>query len=320
MSMNRNTRKLLFCLPKHFKLCRSWQINNVLYLSTANEKIIKTRMKSIESIQKMTNAMKVVARSKLKSDQRRFEPSLHFTTTLKSLFKDIFPAIELNNKGGEDGIVYILLPLTSDKGLCGGCNSALANLTKLKINELESQGYKVLICGVGEKIGNILQRNYSSRFIHMFSGIGKDSLNYSMATVISQKILNEMLKYSNCKLALLYNQVRSAIAFDIVFEPLITPKDIQESINSSWDLDKNYELEPQKSELLPDFYEIYLVASIFGAMLNGNIAEKSSRVFAMDNACKNAEEMISSLTILHNKSRQSRITMELIEIISGTNT
>lgn len=268
-------------------------------------KIVAARMKSVKSIQKITKAMKMVAASKLRMDQRRLENGLPFAMPVQRLIQKI----PLDT---EEKTSLAILALSSDKGLCGGVNSFVAKQTRALIKETEQAGQQVLLYGVGDKIRAALQRAFGNRFKRILTEVTKHPWNFTIACLVSERLMQD----APPRLAIVYNHFKSAISYDTLTLNVLTEQ--QAAASSKKELN-NYEFEPERSDVWKDLQDFYYACTVYGCMLDNIASEQSARMSAMDNASSNAGEMISSLTLRYNRARQAKITTELVEIISGAN-
>ncbi|CEM11655.1 unnamed protein product [Vitrella brassicaformis CCMP3155] len=274
----------------------------------ASEKVVKQRMRSVKSIQKITKAMKMVAASKLKNDQRRLENGMPFAQPVMTLLKKLpQDSAALKPTGKED---TLMVALSSDKGLCGGVNSSVAKLARNTTLEKEGEGGVVRIFGVGDKIRAALERLFADRFARMVSEVTRNPWNFTMACIIATRVL----KMNPTKCLLLFNHFKSVISYETTAMPLLTPADAEKLDKRELD---TYEFEPETREIWQDIHEFYFACTLYGCMLDNIASEQSARMSAMDNASKNAGEMLDKLTLAYNRARQAKITTELIEIISG---
>eukprot|EP00920_Eleutheroschizon_duboscqi_P007548 GHVT01017186.1.p1 GENE.GHVT01017186.1~~GHVT01017186.1.p1 ORF type:complete len:299 (+),score=79.74 GHVT01017186.1:156-1052(+) len=269
-------------------------------------KIVAARIKSVKSIQKITKAMKMVAASKLKADQRR----LHAGTPFAAPVEQLISRLPVDDAAPCKSI--LLVPISSDKGLCGGVNSVVARQTRGLIASHEASGAAVSILGVGDKIRAALQRVHGSRFDRVVTEVTKVPLNFDTAAVVAERIFQKAPE----RAALIYNKFKSAIAYDTVCVPLLTAS--QADAMDKRELDA-FEFEPERKDLWPDLLDFYTVATTFRCMLDNVAAEQSARMSAMDSASSNAGDMIGALSLKYNRARQAKITTELVEIISGAN-
>ena len=270
--------------------------------------IVKARMKSVGSIRKITKAMKMVAASKLRHDEKRMQNGLPFAKPAQNLFA----RLPIEKVTGITCDTY--MGLTSDKGLCGGVNSAVGRAIRSKINESEAAGRSTKYFGVGGKGTSALRRLYGDRFVGTIEDVQKAGWNFAAASVIAERVLATDPQ----SLTLVHNHFKSAIAYDTRRLKLATKFQVKSLDKAEWSkaIDP-YSFEPAVHEVWDDLHEFYLASTIFGGMLDNITAEQSARMSAMDSASKNAAEMLSKLTLQYNKARQAKITTELCEIISG---
>lgn len=278
----------------------------VLARGMATEKQLKERMVGTKNIEKITKSMKMVSAAKLRGDQLRLQAAKPFSEwagritgdpqELETLDTTEFPA---NN---------LVVTLTTDKGLCGGVNSILTRMTKGVLSQLSADGKDYAIFAVGEKGRAQMRRTHGDKFV----ASATDRVmpyTFELACALTQDALDAG-EYD--AIHLVYNTFKSAIAYTTTVKtvtPLADPADAKLL---------DYEVEPEKDdETLRNFYEYTLATQVFHSMLENATSEQSSRMNAMENASKNAGEMIDKLNLQYNRARQARITTELIEIISG---
>ncbi|KAK1442058.1 ATP synthase gamma [Babesia gibsoni] len=268
---------------------------------------VALRIKSVKSIQKITKAMKMVAASKLKADQRRLEAGLPYSMPPQDVM-NLLPISTTETPTKNNAIVV----LGSDKGLCGGINSAVAKLAKGLVEGGETGGNTFALYCVGEKARSALEGLYGKYFKSVFTEISRTPFNYAKALLIS-----EALRQGNHdRIKIIYNHFKSAISFETRVLDVLSLSQFKEMHKKELNV---YESEPEMVEFFPDFYEFYLACCVYGCMLDSLAAEQSSRMSAMDNASTNASDMLQNLTLKYNRARQSKITLELIEIIGGAN-
>lgn len=270
--------------------------------------VVKARMKSVNSIRKITKAMKMVAGSKLRHDERRMQTGLPFAKPVQDLMKRL-PADKI-----PVGPQVTFVGLTSDRGLCGGVNSGVARSVRNRFIDLEAQGKEVKYIGVGAKGTNALKRLFADRFICSCEDVQKNVWNFVQASAVAERLLASDPQ----SVYLVYNHYKSAISYETVASRLISKSEAKGVDKTEWSkaIDQ-YSFEPSVFELWEDLHEFYYASAIFGAMLDGIASEQSARMAAMGNASKNAGEMLDRLTLQYNKARQTKITTELCEIISG---
>merc|ERR1712199_81115 len=255
---------------------------------------VKLRMKQVKNIAKITKAMQMVASSKLRGAQARVEASRPMTSALSGLFGSLEKSeenpdgVELNPKSD------CLVTITSDAGLCGGVNTILLKMVRLElVPAMQEKGIEVSVVGVGDKGRSILRRAMPENIACIMTGVfGSVKPNFSVAACIAAEALET--NSDNC--TVVFNTFINTIAQ----EPF-----------------QKYETEDERTECLESFAEFNLAVSIFGALLENNCSEIASKMTAMDNATRNANDMFDALELKYNKARQAAITTELIEIISG---
>jgi F-type H+-transporting ATPase subunit gamma len=274
-----------------------------------NEKALKIRLRSVNSIAKITKAMKMVSSSKMKGDMVRLQNGRDFG---HKGFEKIFITDETMQKKieTEAGNRILYVPFTSDKGLCGGINSGIVKEIKNTLLRAPNRSQ----CGifvVGDKGNTALARPFSDIMISGVHDI-QNPINYFTASGIASQI--EKLSENYDKIIFIYNSYKSAISTEITYKELIPRRKFIEYMY----LGKRYFIKyPDKNTANPALYDLYLGSNVYNALLNNFASEQSARMNAMENASKNAKEIGEKLLLQYNKARQARITMELVEIISG---
>mmetsp|Transcript_59331 Transcript_59331/g.68709 ORF Transcript_59331/g.68709 Transcript_59331/m.68709 type:complete len:300 (+) Transcript_59331:39-938(+) len=275
----------------------------------ANEKQIKARIKAVKSVAKITKAMKMVAASKMRIDVQRLERGKNFgIRTVSSIFAN---ETYLQKKNVNIAVKKTLLvPITSDKGLCGGVNSGIVREVKAIIAPNRS-GYKIF--SVGEKGTTGLLRPAKDLLVFAATELSSP-MNYATAASLAHKI-NETAE--DCeKIQLVYNEFRSVISTVIRTVDVWPKKQFSQHFKHVTKYDVS---EPDKEYTQQYYFELYLGSAVYHALLQNAASEQSARMNAMENASKNAKEILEKLTLLYNKVRQARITMELVEVVSGAN-
>jgi len=275
-----------------------------------NEKQIKLRRKSVQSIEKITKAMKMVAASKMRGELRRLENGRTFGfKAVDMMFKsDQYLQRKAPLADVHDASEF-LVPLSSDKGLCGGINSSIVR--ELKIYVKEKNRAKVRILPIGEKGSAGMIRPFPDLIKNSISDIGSPC-NYPTIMGIADQIQRQSEGYD--KIVIYYNEFKSAISQVIRRMELMPRKRFLDTMKFSRLYSQKL---PDKNTSNPSLYELYLTSNLWVAFLNNAASEQSARMSAMENASKNAKEIVNDLNLLYNKARQARITMELVEIISG---
>ncbi|KAK3300292.1 ATP synthase gamma chain mitochondrial precursor [Chaetomium fimeti] len=259
---------------------------------------IEGRLKSIRNIEKITKTMKIVASTKLTRAQRAMTDSRKYGETSNQVFE----SAETKPLEGE-GKKKLLVVCSSDKGLCGGVHSGLSRYIRRRA--LEDSNFDLVI--LGEKCRSQLQRTNAKEIVLNFAGVGKDVPTFAEAQAIADQIVMLPGDYSDVEI--IYNKFLNAQSY----EPTVLPAYSEEAIAAS----PNFAAFEVDEELLSNLREYSLANSLYWALSEGHACEISARRNAMDNASKNAGEMISKYQILFNRTRQAVITGELVEIITG---
>ena len=281
---------------------------------------LKKRISSVKSTQKITKAMKMVAAAKLRRAQESAEKGRPYSDKMNNIIlnlsngiSDIDNAPKLLSGTGEDK-VHLCVVMTSDRGLCGGFNTNIIKKAKLYFQKILDEGKTLKIITVGTKGYDQLKRLYGDNIIERISFKESKNINYFDADKVGKIVIEKFEKKEFDVCAIFYNQFKNVIT-QIPQEQQIIPLNTSEKEeNSSED---NYEFEPEEDEILSNLLPKNISTQIFKAMLENSASEQGSRMSAMDNATRNAGEMVDKLTIEYNRSRQAAITKELIEIISG---
>jgi F-type H+-transporting ATPase subunit gamma len=281
-------------------------------------KDLKNRISSVKSTQKITSAMKMVAAAKLRRAQDQALASRPYTSLMDQIVSKISSkaagtSIDLLT-GKLENKTQLLVVFSADRGLCGGFNGSITRTVRKEINNLQKNGINVKLLMVGKKSADSLNREYGNIFVDKIEGKSAKP-NYVDAEVLATKIIElfENGEFGVCRV--LYNKFVSAIAQEVTFKSLIPPE-----IQMNKD-DKNdtsvYDFEPSEEEILTDLLPRNLATQLFSSQIESTASELAARMTAMDNATRNAGEMIDKLTLQYNRTRQAVITSELIEIISG---
>ena len=280
---------------------------------------LKKRISSVKSTQKITKAMKMVAAAKLRRAQESAERGRPYSQKMNNIILNLSSGISDKENApkllagtGEDK-VHLCVVMTADRGLCGGFNSNIIKKAKLYFQKLSDSGKELKIITVGSKGYDQLKRAYKDNIIENISFKESKNANYFDADKVGKILIQkfEQKEFDVC--TIFYNQFKNVIT-QIPQEQQIIPLEINEEEKSS---DENYEFEPDEDEILGNLLPKNISTQIFKAMLENSASEQGSRMSAMDNATRNAGEMVDKLTIQYNRSRQAAITKELIEIISG---
>ena len=281
---------------------------------------LKKRISSVKSTQKITKAMKMVAASKLRKAQENAEKGRPYSDKMNNIIINLSKSIsekenspKLLTGSGEDKI-HLCVVMTSDRGLCGGFNTNIIKKAKSYFQKVLDEGKNLKIITVGSKGYDQLKRAYKDNIIEKISFKESKYANYFDANKVGKVIIDKFEKKEFDVCTIFYNQFKNVIT-QIPQEQQIIPLKPAESEGNS--TQGNYEFEPEEDEILSNLLPKNISTQIFKAMLENSASEQGSRMSAMDNATRNAGEMVDKLTIQYNRSRQAAITKELIEIISG---
>lgn len=271
------------------------------------EKIIKMRMKAVGSIGKITKAMKMVASSKRRLDLLRLTNGKNFgVNVMTNVFENDNYSKRLSSENEPSKI--LLIPITSDRGLCGGINSNLIRHLREMVNPNRE---KFQILPIGDKGTQALVRPYPDIFNEALTDLQTPINFYNVAT-LTEHILNYDFKWDS--LWILHNEYINTISWKIKNLQIMNKNDFKKRFYrlSTYDIS-----EPDHDISMPAFYELYVASQLHYALLQNAACEQSARMNAMENASSNAKDILEKLTLKYNKARQARITMELVEIISG---
>jgi len=281
---------------------------------------LKKRIASVKSTQKITKAMKMVAAAKLRKAQESAERGRPYSEKMNNVILNLSNGIsdkenapKLLSGTGKDK-VHLCVVMTSDRGLCGGFNSNIIKKAKLFFNKLAEEGKELKIITVGSKGNDQLKRVYGKQIVEKISFKNSKNVNYFDAEKVGKMIIEKFEKEEFDVCTIFYNQFKNVITQIPQAQQIIPLKSENEEVAKSED---SYEFEPDEDEILSNLLPKNISTQIFKAMLENSASEQGSRMSAMDNATRNAGEMVDKLTIEYNRSRQAAITKELIEIISG---
>ena len=282
---------------------------------------LKKRIKSVKSTQKITKAMKMVAAAKLRKAQENAEKGRPYSKKMQNIILNLTKSISDPENapkllvGNGKNQVHLCVVLTADRGLCGGFNSNICKLAKNNFKKLLSGGKKIKIITVGSKGLDQIKREYGKYVIKKFSFKDKKKISFNEAELVGQEIIELFNKNEFDKCIIFYNNFKNVIT-QIPQAQQIIPAERVES-NEKQEEKLSYEFEPDEDEILEDLLPKNISTQVFKALLENAASEQGSRMTAMDNATRNAGDLVDKLTINYNRSRQASITKELIEIISG---
>ena len=283
---------------------------------------LKKRISSVKSTQKITKAMKMVAAAKLRKAQESAEKGRPFSDKMNNIILNLSSSISDKDNAskflagtGKDNI-HLCVIITADRGLCGGFNTNICRKAKSYFNKIIKEGKTLKIITVGSKGYDQLKRTYGGYVIEKVNFKGIKKITYKEAEEIGNKIIQLFKegKFDVCNI--FYNRFKNVIT-QIPQEQQIIPIENIENNKEEKKSENFYEFEPEENEILNDLLPRNISTQIFKAFLENAASEQGSRMTAMDNATRNAGDLVDKLTITYNRSRQAAITKELIEIISG---
>jgi F-type H+-transporting ATPase subunit gamma len=313
----------------------------------ATLKELRNRIRSVRSTQKITSAMKMVAASRLKRAQEQAEAARPYATRMERMLSSLAANLKgqatapklLAGSGGD--ATHLLVVATSDRGLAGGFNSSILRETRRTIRQLQNAGKTVKLLTIGRKGRDSLRRDYRRLIVESRTDVGRSKLTeaeiqiaadnrtpvrsgltFESAREIADKVLElfDAGEFDVC--TIVFNRFRSAMTQVVTRQQLIpfappAPKEKEKEASAATASGAIYEFEPEETEILGELLPRNLAVQIFTALLENGASEQGARMTAMDNATRNAGDMIDRLNITYNRSRQATITRELIEIISG---
>ena len=281
---------------------------------------LKKRIASVKSTQKITKAMKMVAAAKLRRAQESAEKGRPYSEKMNNIILNLSSGIsdkenapKLLSGSGNDK-VHLCVVMTSDRGLCGGFNSNIIKKAKSYFAKLAEDEKELKIITVGSKGNDQLKRAYGDKIIANISFKDSKHANYFDADKVGKMVIEKFGAEEFDVCTIFYNQFKNVIT-QIPQAQQIIPLNVKNSEEDK--SEDSYEFEPDEDEILSNLLPKNISTQIFKAMLENSASEQGSRMSAMDNATRNAGEMVDKLTIEYNRSRQAAITKELIEIISG---
>ncbi len=293
----------------------------------ANLKDLKGRISSVKKTQKITSAMKMVAAAKLRRAQEGAEQARPYAERMNRMLTSIAKSVG-DTEGapkmlaGTGGNRQLYVVCASDRGLCGGFNGSIVRETRRRLRECASNGTEFKIVTVGRKSRDLLRREFGDKIVASFMDVGRRGVEFHEAVEIAEKVtdLFEADEFDVC--TVIYNKFQSAIS-QVVTPHQLIPFAVDEGEDAAEDVKETggaravFIFEPDEEEILEDLLPRNIATQIFQALLESSASEHGARMTAMDNATRNAGDMIDNLTMTYNRTRQAVITKELIEIISG---
>jgi F-type H+-transporting ATPase subunit gamma len=283
-------------------------------------KSLKTRIKSVKSTQKITKAMKMVAASKLKRARDAAEASRPYADKMEAMLARVSASVVgsadapklMTGTGAEQK--HLLIVCAADRGLCGALNTSIIRATRRRISELQAQGKKVALYCVGKKAYELLTAEHKSLVVGKLQDVARRTVSYTSAEKIADEVIHGFDAGKYDVVTIVYNHFKSAISQTVTWHQLVP---MQVGASEAVANALPYEYEPAEEEILADLLPKNLAMQLFKALMESAASEQGARMNAMENATKNAGEMIKKLTLQYNRTRQANITKELIEIISG---
>ncbi|WP_170516609.1 F0F1 ATP synthase subunit gamma [Ruegeria atlantica] len=285
-----------------------------------NLKDLKNRIESVKSTRKITKAMQMVAAAKLRRAQESAEASRPYAERFNAVMAGLAASVGgsdsapklLRGTGSED--VHLLVVMTAERGLCGGFNSNIAKLARQKADELRAKGKTIKVLTVGKKGRDALKRDFGDLFVGHIDLSEVKRLGYTNAQDIAKDVLSRFDGGEFDVATIFYSKFVNVVT-QIPTAQQVIPASFEETEGD--DSGAVFDYEPSEEAILADLLPKGVATAIFSALLENGASEQGARMSAMDNATRNAGEMIDKLTIQFNRSRQAVITNELIEIISG---
>jgi F-type H+-transporting ATPase subunit gamma len=287
-------------------------------------KDLRNRIASVKATQKITKAMQMVAAAKLRRAQTAAEAARPYATRMEAVLANLATALKGREGGpplmvgtGRDQ-VHLLVVCTAERGLCGAFNSSIVRLAREHINRLLADGKQVKILCVGKKGYDQLRRLYAPLIIDLIELRGVRQLSFEHAEKAANKVLSLFAEGAFDVATLFFSRFRSVISQIPTAQQIIPATIPAETPSQEASLGGAvYEYEPDEADILTELLPLNITVQIFKALLENAASEQGARMSAMDNATRNAGDMIDRLTMKYNRSRQAMITKELIEIISG---
>lgn len=287
-----------------------------------NLKDLKNRINSVKSTRKITKAMQMVAAAKLRRAQDAAEAGRPYAARMAAVVNGLAASVAGSDSaprllaGTGSDKTHLLVVMTAERGLCGGFNSSIVKLARTHAQDLLSKGKTVKILTVGKKGREQLKRELGSHMVAHVDLSDVKRIGYENARQIAQDVLGRFDADEFDVATLFFNRFESVIS-QIPTAQQVIPATVSEDAEGATDSDAVYEYEPSEEQILADLLPRSVATQIFTALLENSASEQGARMSAMDNATRNAGDMIDRLSIQYNRSRQAAITTELIEIISG---
>ena len=283
-------------------------------------KDLKNRIGSVKSTQKITSAMKMVAAAKLRKAQEQAIASRPYCSSMEKIVSSLASKLIDNApellKGKKEIKKQLLVVFSADRGLCGGFNGSISRAVKLEVKKSKDLGIETKLLFVGRKSADTLKKDFQQHIVEIVTGNSTNPI-YSDALSISSTIVDLYQKdeFGSCKI--IFNKFVSAITQEVTLKSLIPIETNNEDVSNNNQVSSVYEYEPSEEVILEELLNKNIATQLFSAQMESTASELAARMTAMDNATRNAGDLIDRLTLQYNRTRQAFITKELIEIISG---
>ena len=283
-------------------------------------KDLKNRIGSVKSTQKITSAMKMVAAAKLRKAQEQAIASRPYCSSMEKIVSSLANKLIDNApellKGKKEIKKQLLVVFSADRGLCGGFNGSISRAVKLEVKKSKDLGIETKLLFVGRKSADTLKKDFQQHIVEIVTGNSTNPI-YSDALSISSKIVDlyQRDEFGSCKI--IFNKFVSAITQEVTLKSLIPIETNNEDVSNHNQVSSVYEYEPSEEVILEELLNKNIATQLFSAQMESTASELAARMTAMDNATRNAGDLIDRLTLQYNRTRQAFITKELIEIISG---
>ncbi len=283
-------------------------------------KDLKNRIGSVKSTQKITSAMKMVAAAKLRKAQEQAIASRPYCSSMEKIVSSLANKLIDNApellKGKKEIKKQLLVVFSADRGLCGGFNGSISRAVKLEVKKAKDLGIETKLLFVGRKSADTLKKDFQQHIVEIITGNSTNPI-YSDSLSISSKIVDlyKSDEFGSCKI--IFNKFISAITQEVTLKSLIPIETNNEDASNNHQVSSVYEYEPSEEVILEELLNKNIATQLFSAQMESTASELAARMTAMDNATRNAGDLIDRLTLQYNRTRQAFITKELIEIISG---
>ena len=286
-----------------------------------NLKDLKTRIDSVKSTQKITSAMKLVAAAKLRRAEEVAQASRPYSTRMNDVIASLASKADASSApellvGRDDVKTHLLVIISADKGLCGGFNAFITRAARKIMADKQAEGQNVMVYVVGRKSGDALGAEIADKTFARIEGIQGKAV-FGDAEEIAGKVIEGFEAGTFDSVSMLFNKFVNVIKQDVTHSSLIPAEVDTVEVTQETSLQASYEYEPDEEEILKALLPRNVATQLFSALLESSASELAARMTAMDNATRNAGDMIDRLTLVYNRTRQANITKELIEIISG---